>query len=256
MRIFFVTDKEKASDVKKWIEKGRLNAVENLELANAICVAGGDGRLLHSIHKYWKYKLPFIGINRGTAGFLLNPMDKPEEFPTSFEQLSWISLKLIQGEFITQEEESKTFLAFNDIFCGGSIADFITFYINGELNYFPQREVRGNGIVISTAQGSTGFVLNARGTAALLPLDSQNWFIGGIATGPYPCDQVSPQRIVIEVRSRKPVHGYADGYNQEVKDIKKVIITPTKQTVALGFFPDIDFVSRRTELAQKQERGK
>ncbi|MEA1963277.1 MAG: hypothetical protein U9M94_03525 [Patescibacteria group bacterium] len=254
MELFFVADKRKSPDVENWI-KNKTVASRDLSSAKAICVAGGDGFLLHNIHKYWKQGLPFIGINRGTVGFLLNSINSPDKVPVSFNQLNLIFLRLIQGEFITRKGEKKIYLAFNDIFCGGNIADFITFKISGELNHFPERISRGNGIVVSTAQGTTGFVLNARGTAALLPLDSKNWFVGGVATGPYPCDQVSPQKIIIEVESRRSVNGYADGYSHEVLDIKKIIVTPTKHIVTLGFLADTDFAARRTQLAQKLERG-
>ena len=127
MELFFVVDKGKASDVENWIQKKMVKASRDLSSAKAICVAGGDGFLLHNIHKYCKQGLPFIGINRGTVGLLPNPIYEPDKVPVSLSQLNFISLRLIQGEFITKKGEKKTYLAFNDIFRGvkvGGIAAF------------------------------------------------------------------------------------------------------------------------------------
>ena len=38
----------------------------------AIVVLGGDGFMLQILHKYYKKKLPFYGMNCGTVGFLMN----------------------------------------------------------------------------------------------------------------------------------------------------------------------------------------
>ena len=89
-------------------------------------------------------------------------------------------------------------MAFNDIFCGGNIADFISFEITGELSHFRNRTVKGNGVFLSTPQGTTGFALNARGSSAVLPLDTRTWYVGGVATGPYPSSVCSPQKVTVK----------------------------------------------------------
>ena len=136
-----------------------------------------------------------------------------------------------------------------------SIADYITFTIEGSLSHFRNRVVKGNGVFLSTPQGTTGFALNARGSSAVLPLDTRTWYIGGVATGPYPNSVFSPQKVRISVLSRKDVFGYADGYEQEALNISQIIIEPTDHHVTLGFYRDVDFEARRRELAQKVEVG-
>lgn len=249
---------ERADDVRQWVE-GLLipsgKATTDEDKANAYLVVGGDGSFMRTIRKKHDKGKIFIGVNRGTLGFLLNPIDDINDIPTNFDQISRISVTLIQVVFTDTDGKEHEFLAFNDTFCGGDIADYITFNISGSLDHFPTRKVEGNGIIVSTPQGTTGFSLKARGTAAVLPLDTKNWFIAGVATGPYPCDQVTPQKITIEVSSRQPVHGYADGHDQRVDHVQKLVVTPTDKTVDLGFISRVDFASRRTSLAQLVERG-
>ena len=50
----------------------------------AILVLGGDGSMLAAIRKHWRLRLPFLGLNAGTLGFLMN-----EELPAELigEQL-------------------------------------------------------------------------------------------------------------------------------------------------------------------------
>ena len=44
--------------------------------SNLFIVIGGDGFMLHSIKKFYKYKKPFYGINSGNYGFLMNRFSK------------------------------------------------------------------------------------------------------------------------------------------------------------------------------------
>lgn len=249
---------ERANDVRKWIDNFLMPAclaTDEEDKANVYLVVGGDGKFMKSVREKHDQGKLFFGINRGTMGFLLNPITEINEIPISLDQIQIIGAKLMRVTFFKKDGSSFDFLAFNDAFCGGNVADHITFSISGSLAHFPKRQVGGNGVIISTPQGTTGYALKARGTSSVLPLDTTNWFISGIATGPYPCDQVSPQEICIEVKSRHPVNGYADGYSQEVKDITKMIVRPTAEEIKIGFLSQIDFAARRMNLAQQVERG-
>lgn len=249
---------ERSDDVRMWVEKFMIQAgfaSYDMDKTNAFLVASGDGGMMHGVRQNFDKNKVFVGINRGTRGFLLNPIDCINKVPRTFDQLRVVKLKLIKATFIQKNDKKKTFLAFNDIIVGGDIADTIYFDIKGSLEYFPNRRFSGNGVVVSTPQGATGFALKTRGTSALMGLNSDNWFVAGVATGPYPCDHVGPQVITINAKSRFPINGYADGRGQTVKNVKTVIIQPTDHEVQLGFLVNIDFEARRTQLAQMTERG-
>jgi NAD+ kinase len=249
---------ERADYVRKWLDDylyPRGIATKNEEEANAYLVASGDGGMTKVARSKCDTGRLLLGVNCGTLGFLMNQFKSPDQIPVYEETLNKVEVTLLQGTFILGDGTEKSFLAFNDIFCGGNIADYISFEITGELSHFRNRTVKGNGVFISSPQGTTGFALNARGSSAVLPLDTRTWYIGGVATGPYPDSVFSPQRVTVNVKSRKPVYGYADGYEQEVVDVKKIIVEPTDHKVTLAFSGDMDFEARRRELAQKAELG-
>ncbi len=249
---------ERSDYVRNWIEQYLIpNGLVTMEEkdANAYLVAAGDGGMTKAARTLCRKKKILIGINCGTLGFLMNQFKTPEQIPRYLEDLHTVRVKLMQGTFFCRNGKVLKYLAFNDIFCGGNIADYITFNLKGTLSHFRGRIVKGNGVFISTPQGTTGFALNARGSSAVLPLDTKTWYVGGVATGPYPDSVFTPQKVEITVNSRQKVFGYADGYEQEAVDIIKVIIEPTNHYVTLGFQGDVDFEARRRELAQKVEVG-
>ena len=74
-KIFYIFDKNpKAQKLKKKI----LNDGKNLSLKKAeiIAVAGGDGFMLKNLKKYYKFNIPFYGINCGNFCFLKNKLNK------------------------------------------------------------------------------------------------------------------------------------------------------------------------------------
>ena len=70
-KLNFIFDKTKKSkNLKEIILKKYKNYP--LKKAEIIVVAGGDGFMLKTIKKFYKFKKPFYGINTGSIGFLLN----------------------------------------------------------------------------------------------------------------------------------------------------------------------------------------
>ena len=249
---------ERSDYVRKWIEDYLIPqgiVTMNEKEANAYLVAAGDGGMTKAARTTCRKRKLLLGINCGTLGFLMNQFEDAVSIPVDRDELHTVSVNLMKGTFYCRDGQIHEYFAFNDVFCGGNIADFVSFKISGSLSHFRDRTVNGNGVFISTPQGTTGFALNARGSSAVLPLDTKTWYIGGVATGPYPDSVFTPQRVEIEVKSRKKVFGYADGYEQEARDIEKVVIEPTKYRVTLAFQSDVDFEARRRELAQKAELG-
>ena len=47
-----------------------------LKKSNIIIVIGGDGFMLQTLKKLYKFKKPFYGINSGNYGFLMNKFSK------------------------------------------------------------------------------------------------------------------------------------------------------------------------------------
>ena len=251
-------NKDKLSNmnaINSYLKSNSNSIVNSIEEANIFLVASGDGGMTESVRNYHKYKKPFFGINYGRLGFLMNQFTNDKILPKSTKDINILTLKLMKAVFINKKKEEQSYYVFNDVFCGGSIADFMTFHIKGSLSHFQNITVKGTGVYISTPQGTTAYALNATGSQAVIPLDSDTWYIGGIATGHYPCSIFKPQKVSIKIESRTKVYGYADGSRQVVKDIEKIIVSPTNIEVKLSFLKKTDFEARRRALALAISQG-
>ena len=70
-KVYLIFDRTKASlKIKSIIIKKII--ITTLRKSNIIIVLGGDGFMLQTLKKLYKYKKPFYGINSGNYGFLMN----------------------------------------------------------------------------------------------------------------------------------------------------------------------------------------
>ena len=136
--------------------------------ADCALVLGGDGTLLRVAREASRKKIPVLGVNLGTLGFLA-------EVETN--RMKQAIVKLMTGEYITEERmmlegnilhEGKvkgSSLALNDITitrCGS--LQIIRFYI-----YVNKKFLCGmsaDGVILSTPMGSTGYNMSAGGPIA------------------------------------------------------------------------------------------
>ena len=70
-KVFLIFDKTKASLKIKSILIKKIK-ITSLIKSNIIIVLGGDGFMLQTLKKLYKFKKPFYGINSGNYGFLMN----------------------------------------------------------------------------------------------------------------------------------------------------------------------------------------
>ena len=71
IKIYICADKNhKSKKIREKIKKKvKLTSIKKCKF---ILVIGGDGYMLETLKKYYKYKKPFYGINSGDYGFLMN----------------------------------------------------------------------------------------------------------------------------------------------------------------------------------------
>ena len=63
--------------------------------SNLIIVIGGDGFMLHTLKKYYKFKKPFYGVNSGNYGFLMNKFS-PKNFIKNFTKSKTVSISPLE----------------------------------------------------------------------------------------------------------------------------------------------------------------
>lgn len=132
---------------------------------DCVIVLGGDGTLLQAAHDLSGRELPIFGINLGTLGFLAE---------TEVSGLEEAFGKLFAGKYEIREQmmlstevcvsgkSSQLPDALNDLVVARSGFSRVIgtgVYINGEL----VNDYRGDGVIIATPSGSTGYSLSAGG---------------------------------------------------------------------------------------------
>ena len=157
------------------------------EDTDCIIVLGGDGTLIRVVRKTRKSNIPLIGVNLGTLGYLCE-LDKDNMYQAIYQ--------LMKGNYTLEERmmikghrkgEEKGRTAFNDIVVHptGVLAVLrLNVYVNGEFLV----TYDGDGVIISTPTGSTGYNLSAGGPIiepgadilALTPINAHNLNSKGI----------------------------------------------------------------------------
>ncbi|MGD8703828.1 MAG: hypothetical protein PVH26_15425, partial [Desulfosarcina sp.] len=131
------------------------------EQSNMIVALGGDGFLLHTIHNTLHLKKPIFGMNCGTVGFLMNDYSG-DDLPVRIEAAKEISLLPLAMEAEIEDGRVEKGLAFNEVsvtrHSGQSANMRITIDGVERLAKFV-----GDGLIVSTAAGSTAYNLSAHG---------------------------------------------------------------------------------------------
>lgn len=140
---------------------------------NLLLVIGGDGTMLKAIREHWRRRLPFVGLNAGHLGFLMNA-----SLPSELEGIDLISqsLPLLRVDVRYPNGQTQMHLAYGDTWIerAEGQAAWIQVRVNGEVQL---QKVVGDGMLIATAAGSSAY---ARAMGAVpVPLDSQSLILAG-----------------------------------------------------------------------------
>lgn len=125
-----------------------------------IMVIGGDGTMLNAIRTYRRLGVPFVGIDTGTLGFLNTVM--PEHLEKVFDVLDSRKFRIVRYPVIsvkmtTVGGEVLHDYAFNEVI----IRHFEPRLLHSKvyLNDSPFNYFTGDGFVISTPIGATGYAI-------------------------------------------------------------------------------------------------
>ncbi len=162
----------KSQGVREALEREFARRGKSLVQKNpdVIVVVGGDGTMLSAIRRYRQLNVPFIGIDTGTLGFLNTVM--PEQLETVFDILDEEKYRVekyptIALKMVTSLGKNSSDYVFNEVIVRQNDFRMIEakVYLNGKpFNYFT-----GDGFVISTPIGATGYAIWA--DAAVLHTD-------------------------------------------------------------------------------------
>ena len=150
----FYSEVSLAEQLKTWYE--------NLEL---IIVVGGDGTILRVARDLACWDVPVLGINLGHKGFLAEiEVEQMERFLQyiSNNQYSYQERMMMETRLMRGDQELGKYLALNDIVVSrGPFSRIIKVetYVNEDF----MESYSGDGVIVSTPTGSTGYSLSAGG---------------------------------------------------------------------------------------------
>ena len=127
-------------------------------------VLGGDGTVLHAVDLLWGLNVPIMGINIGKLGFLtaVEMHDAEDALSRFFQGHYRISERTPVGCTVGSGGEHGEHRALNEIVIGKHIRERLihfSTYINGD--FFMR--YGGDGLIVSSATGSTAYSLSAGG---------------------------------------------------------------------------------------------
>ena len=196
---------------------------------------GGDGTLLKAINLFKHKNKPFFGTAGGSVNFLMNPEQEIAK-KAKYKKFTLMKVKVTYSEYEPQgntegEDVIKTeiFQAFNDVMIGGDMNSWISFDVHDRDHIIGK--FKGGGVVISTAQGSTG--INRNNNGAIMPLSSDQWFVTGDKTNRRISVPIEPKRTSITTESRTPVKVWVDGTNHVIDNVQKIEISKGEKVTVI-----------------------
>ena len=145
-------------------EEGQARA--QLNDTGLILTVGGDGTILRAAQVVIPGTIPITGINLGKLGFMseLNADEAEEKLPLLLEGENWIDERaMLEAELMAVDRESpRIFHALNDVVVArGAVARVV--YVEAIIDGQHLTTYKADGVIVSTATGSTGYSLAAGG---------------------------------------------------------------------------------------------
>lgn len=228
--------------------QGEHRCVDDVADADIIVPVGGDGTMLHTIWKYGELKKPFVGINAGTRGFLLNTLNADENMSDLVsEPLNYIDLWLIEGKGVSESGDFQVF-GFNDIWVERFGGQTLRMYLN--IDNRPRTDmIVGDGMLFSTPQGSTGYNLALRGKPILpeVPVLQVTPIAAVMNKNPMRSIILSDNSKIslsFDQIDKRPSRVFVDGKLQEISGLSELHVRKSNKKVTLGFRKDKDIVSK------------
>jgi len=211
--------KNLSKNVAKEFSELSWQIIEDFDFSNAkpmdlVIAIGGDGTLLRAVSLSLKYDVPVLGINMGTVGFMTEIEGEIAIDELNFylsEPVRTEVRSMLEVDFLIDKKPIK-YTALNDIVIarGSSVSMIETIT---EIDGIHLATYRGDGIVLSTATGSTGYSL-ALGGPVIDP-KSNDFYIKPIATHMSQFGGVivnSESLCEITISSRKDAQISIDGF--------------------------------------------
>lgn len=224
-----------------WKELLALGAEEELNDPDYVLVLGGDGTFLGAERDHYALQKPFVGVGFGSVNFLLNrSINDPEDLLRRMQEGRWTRFPAygMEAEISTDEKIEKG-IAFNDIYLK-SIDPTGVVELELETKEYSSLNIKGDGLIIATPQGSTAYNRNAGGT--ILPLASKLWCLTGICTAKPFHVAIEHQEISVKIKQNNAV---VVTDNKVFYGARELCIIPSRSRAEVCFCDEENFEKRR-----------
>ena len=203
--------------------------LDSLRKSNIIIVLGGDGFMLKTLKKFYKFKKPFYGINSGNYGFLMNKFSS-KNIIRNLSKVKMITISPLEMVVKNNKNQTIKYLAINEV----SILRQSRQAASLSINYGSKQIIKkliSDGVLVSTPAGSTAYNLSVHGP--ILSLNSKKLSISPIS--PFRPrrwkGKIISDRSKITIKnlnpSKRPISAVAD--NIEVRNAKNITIKTNKK---------------------------
>ncbi|MFA6603851.1 MAG: NAD(+)/NADH kinase [Patescibacteria group bacterium] len=228
-----------------------LQRLEDAANPNCIIVIGGDGTMIRAIRRHWRLRLPFIGLNAGHRGHLLNDLDK-NGVPDVLESEKHVhQLPLLYSEvFDADGALADSSYAVNDTWVerASGQAAWIQVKVNNEIKI---PKLVADGALVATASGSTAYA-KAMGGKPLLVGAQEITLVGSNVTAPFGFKSASlPLDAAVEFESlnpqKRPIRAFVDGLEKGVVSRVKTRVSRIA-AVEVAFSPKRDMAAKLADF--------
>lgn len=153
-----------AKKIREWLDDKNISITDEVLSAEIIIVLGGDGTILEAARMVKQKNAIIIGLNLGNVGFLASVREEKNFF---------IALeRFFQGDYKTVKRTmllTEVIRNGKKIFSASAVNEVLVHNLLGVVELevgidgYGIQNVRGNGVLISTATGSTAYNLSAHG---------------------------------------------------------------------------------------------
>jgi NAD+ kinase len=227
-KLYLVFDKTKSSHKIKSLLIKKIK-ITTLKKSNIIIVLGGDGFMLQTLKKLYKFKKPFYGVNSGNYGFLMNKFSN-KNILKNLKILNSIKIHPLQMTVMTKSKQTRRSIAINEVSILRQSKQASSISITSNKKNIIKNLI-SDGVLVSTPAGSTAYNLSVHGP--ILKLDSKKLAVT-------PISPFRPRRwkgIIVTDKSKiliknldtdkRPISAVADNY--EVRNVKSIMIKADKK---------------------------
>ena len=246
---FIISDKNKKSEIIKNKLEKKIKLISLIK-SDFIIVIGGDGFMLQTLKKYYKYKKPFYGINSGDYGFLMNKFHEKNIFK-NFLKTDLIKISPLQMVVKNKYGKMKRSIAINEISILRQSRQAASILVkNGSKNII--KKLRGDGLLVCTPAGSTAYNLSVHGP--ILNLNSNKLAIS-------PVSPFRPRRWKGKIVSNKsyiyiknlnpkkrPISAVADNF--EVRNAVEIRVYENKKIIFNLLYNKNNSIEKKIKIEQ------